>query len=502
MTASSLALPADLMSTCSDAGGADCCAKIPLELPLGAELGRGTSGVVFPLLSSADGGRYVVKEVVWEEARRNDLLQEVRLHRLCSDGCAGVVRYAFSTITTSPLLTAGPCREAFAENQRLLVLMEACEGELWDVMIESEEPALSRLPSRISARKNSKSSGSRPPLPQKADVALPGVPWTQESASTAQFSSQSERRRWTLTLCDALRHCHGRRVLHRDLNPWNVLIVDEMDFATGHARRGVRLADFGLAAQFPEGVDEFLGMSNEGVITLDASAIGSFYSAPELGERYGLAADVFSLGMTLFALWWAPGSNDACPQKGSDLEDALVNAVEAVKSAVCAGSPPLDTICLPRFRSGGNSAFRSLIFRMLSFAPRDRPTAMEVYDLCATWHDQEEAGKAMLPDEPLSAKSTTVEAPQTPQEHSPMKVVAAGSLVTQSPKQATIASRCCRRSWLRMWSCPRISVHGVTSGDEVRTLSQRSPNEKSEESHGPAQAKASAPQNQDSVVLT
>ncbi|CAE7259193.1 CAMK2B [Symbiodinium natans] len=205
-----------------------------LELPLGDAIGEGTSGVVSPLLRCADGGRYAAKRLK-SSSPRKALEQEVRLLKLCSAECSDIVRYAFACETAT----------------EYVLIFEACDMELWS--------------------------------------ALTGT-WSRGKAAS------SERQAWSLQLCRALSHCHQLRVLHRDVNPWNVLLVLE-----GEGCSAARLGDFGLAV---EGVDgDLVGWETPGAAPLDDSAIGSLYSAPELGHVYGFPADVFSLAMTLLAIW-------------------------------------------------------------------------------------------------------------------------------------------------------------------------------------------------------
>lgn len=85
-------------------------------------------------------------------------------------------------------------------------------------------------------------------------------------------------------LVHALHFCHVRGVCHRDLKPENILLTDD---------NRVKLVDFGMSSMHTPG-------------TKLQTACGSpQYCAPEVlhGDPYdGRAADVWSLGVTLFAM--------------------------------------------------------------------------------------------------------------------------------------------------------------------------------------------------------
>ena len=91
-----------------------------------------------------------------------------------------------------------------------------------------------------------------------------------------------------VALCDALAHAHARKVIHRDVKPQNVMVVDEPAAGAGFAKLG----DFGVA---------HLAVGDP--LTRTGDVVGTLaYMAPEQaeGERVTFAADVYSLALTLY----------------------------------------------------------------------------------------------------------------------------------------------------------------------------------------------------------
>jgi eukaryotic-like serine/threonine-protein kinase len=94
-----------------------------------------------------------------------------------------------------------------------------------------------------------------------------------------------------VALCDALAHAHDRKVVHRDVKPQNVIVVAEPAAGAGFAK----LADFGVAQ-----------LASGDPLTRTGDVVGTLaYMAPEQaeGSRVNVAADVYSLALTLYEAW-------------------------------------------------------------------------------------------------------------------------------------------------------------------------------------------------------
>jgi calcium-dependent protein kinase len=105
----------------------------------------------------------------------------------------------------------------------------------------------------------------------------------------------------------AVAHCHERGVAHRDLKPENIMLASKESMVD------VLLCDFGLADR---------KLSPSAPLTGKAGTVG--YTAPEMlvpEPSYGLAVDIFSLGVILYIL--LGGSHPFDPDCSAD--DETVN---------------------------------------------------------------------------------------------------------------------------------------------------------------------------------
>jgi NIMA (never in mitosis gene a)-related kinase len=94
--------------------------------------------------------------------------------------------------------------------------------------------------------------------------------------------------RWMRQLATAMVHLHGLRVLHRDLSTKNILL------SAPPCEGDIRVCDFGVA--------KALSLSHSNLASTIAGT--PYYWSPEVlkGVPYGLAADIWSVGVVAFEL--------------------------------------------------------------------------------------------------------------------------------------------------------------------------------------------------------
>tara|TARA_B100000609_G_scaffold199683_1_gene206432 strand:- start:9493 stop:11376 length:1884 start_codon:yes stop_codon:yes gene_type:complete len=147
-------------------------------------------------------------------------------------------------------------------------------------------------------------------------------------------------------ICSVLHYVHHKGVLHRDLKPGNILLIED---AFGGEK--VKLIDFGIASLAEEGQS----------ITKEGTYVGSpAYMSPEQGkgEQVDHRSDLYALGVIMYKLFVkrAPFVGDGFPA--------------VISQHLFQDPPKLEDIDPSRPWSPALNAF---LHRVLAKAPEDRP---------------------------------------------------------------------------------------------------------------------------------
>lgn len=160
--------------------------------------------------------------------------------------------------------------------------------------------------------------------------------------SAARKIGEQEAIRLGQDICTALSYCEQLHILHRDIKPDNIFVSP-----LGH----FKLGDFGVARRLDK-------------TTATYSAKGTFtYMAPEVfkGQRYGVKADIYSLGIVLYRLMNRNRDPFVEPYKQivyyKDRDDALRRRMNGEEFPA-----PVEA----------SKEFSEVILRACAYAPEDR----------------------------------------------------------------------------------------------------------------------------------
>mmetsp|Transcript_72140 Transcript_72140/g.203632 ORF Transcript_72140/g.203632 Transcript_72140/m.203632 type:complete len:480 (+) Transcript_72140:3-1442(+) len=172
---------------------------------------------------------------------------------------------------------------------------------------------------------------------------------------------------------EALSHCHGRGVVHRDVHPGNVVLADSAPrcggLGSGGGRARCKLIDFGFAGRLPEGDDSGACMHE---------VVGNApYMAPEMFARrpeYGAKVDVWSAGVLAFELLTgSPPFGREADRGGADPRARLFRRVRQY-AATADREAVLEEAAGWKLLSRGARAF---LLSLLQPDPELRPSAAE-----------------------------------------------------------------------------------------------------------------------------
>ena len=183
----------------------------------------------------------------------------------------------------------------------------------------------------------------------------------EPSAATGQ--------KWMVQIADALQYLHAKNIIHRDLKPENILL------SSGDS---IKVADFGFARPCFSRADGSNWVSNLQKYYIQKGYGSPPWVAPEvfLG-RYNEMADIFSLGTIFYGI-----AERSCIvlSKGK-----IYGAFGSIDGKTCGIGEALakgaikDASKLLSFALSGQ-AMKDLILQTLQFNPKDRPSALKVYE--------------------------------------------------------------------------------------------------------------------------
>lgn len=148
-----------------------------------------------------------------------------------------------------------------------------------------------------------------------------GIPVTQWA--NARRLGLDERLRIFLRVAEVVQYAHGQLVAHRDLKPSNILVSQD-----GH----VSLLDFGIARLLEPNTGDAEGHTQSSPLRL----LTPEHAAPEQlkGERSGVAADVYALGVLLYDLCCGVRPFVRGERTAAELEAEILTQPPAPPSAV------------------------------------------------------------------------------------------------------------------------------------------------------------------------
>jgi eukaryotic-like serine/threonine-protein kinase len=183
-----------------------------------------------------------------------------------------------------------------------------------------------------------------------------GVPLTEYCRKNE--CSIEERLKLLRMVCEAVQYAHQHALIHRDLKPSNILVKRD---------GSVRLLDFGIAKQI-EDLDAPVDQTRTALRLMTPA-----YAAPEQvrGERVGIQADVYALGVILYELLAGRLPFDLAHKTASEAA-TIITTVEPEKPSAAAAKnsanavsaktawADLDVLCLTAMHQDSKRRYQSV----------------------------------------------------------------------------------------------------------------------------------------------
>ena len=170
--------------------------------------------------------------------------------------------------------------------------------------------------------------------------------------------------KWAKQLTSALIFLKDLFIIHHDIKPQNILIMENYD---------LKLGDFGSAVNIKMNDGDILQLK-------DALGLGTqSYSAPETlnaNTSYSFPIDIYSTGVTLFII--------ISVTEPFKFATSPVHLILGIKRGFFeSGLQSIDPIDVVRFNNGEivDISFINIIQRMVSLNPDERPTPIQVFEL-------------------------------------------------------------------------------------------------------------------------
>ncbi|KAK4071442.1 uncharacterized protein Triagg1_6103 [Trichoderma aggressivum f. europaeum] len=287
-------------------------------------------------------------------------LRHVILHNVIAKGDTCVVRAGVDRKTGNPIA----CKTIQCSQDNI----ETVANEISIASLLSSHASSGLIPLLF------KSCGHGYPLPcsrtevEDMHLVMPYAPFTFETAPWQDIRPSLKLALFRHAL-EGLRNLHAAGIMHRDINPSNLLVLSLQPAAAA-------ISDFGMAKVGLEDSEKSLGLLT--------------YQAPEVATQrtYTNSIDIFSLALSILA------SFDGCKWSGplSDHERY---------------STMLDH--LARLETQMPDGLATLLSAMLSWDPSHRPSAEDVL-AHAIWKQITERDSADVADRHISEKSSSMQA--------------------------------------------------------------------------------------------